>query len=126
MNSQSTDQDTQPETRRYGRHSGGWVGGTILIALGVIFLLQNYTGFHLYNWWALFILLPAVGAFSAAARNYQEAGRVTAGVRTSLFGGLVLVVVTATFLFSLNWTIIGPVLLLLAGAGLLINGVLPE
>ncbi len=113
-------------TYRHHRRSDGWVGGAMLISLGLFLLLQNLTGFALHNWWALFILLPAVGAFTAAWSNYQEAGRMTAGVRGSLFGGCVLCLVSAAFLFGLNWAIVGPVLLLLAGAALLFNAVLPK
>jgi hypothetical protein len=113
-------------TRRHRRHSGGWIGGTMLIALGLILLLQNMTGFGLHNWWALFILLPAAGAFTTAWSVYQETGHFNNAARGSAFGGMVLCLVSATFLFGLNWTIIGPVLLLVAGTAVLLNGVLPQ
>jgi cation transport ATPase len=124
MNEQTSFEST--ESTRNHRRSRGWIGGVMLIALGLLLLLQNLTGFSLHNWWALFILLPAVGAFTAAWNTYQEAGRVTAAVRASLFGGAVLCLVSASFLFSLNWAIVGPALLLLAGAALLINDFLPH
>lgn len=122
MNEDMSSQTPQPSHRR----SGGWVGGAMLIGLGVLLLLQNLTGFSLHNWWALFILIPAIGAFTAAWNNYQETGRVGAAVRGSLFGGVVLCIVAATFLFSLNWTIVGPALLVLVGIALLINGTLSK
>ncbi len=112
---------------RGGRGRGAWVGGVILIILGVVFLLQETGTFALENWWALFILIPAVGAFGRAWRHYQDAGgRITAGVRSSLIGGLVLTVVSAAFLFNLDWGLLGPVLILLAGISLLINALLPR
>lgn len=116
------------EARRASRHSGGaWVGGALLIALGLILLFQNYGILALNNWWALFILLPAVGAFASAARSYQDAGgRLTAPSRASLIGGLVLCLVSAVFLFNLNWTLLGPAIIILAGIGILINAVLPS
>ncbi|HQF70732.1 MAG TPA: hypothetical protein PLH39_05580, partial [Promineifilum sp.] len=43
-----------------------WMPGLGLIAVGVIFLLANFTGFQLHNWWALFILIGAFGAFGSA------------------------------------------------------------
>jgi hypothetical protein len=108
-------------------HGGGWAGGVILIGLGILLLLQNLASFHLNNWWALFILIPAVGGLGAAWSNYQEAGRrMTRAVRSSLFGALVLMLITAIFLFSLDWFIFGPLLLILAGGVLLINTILPE
>jgi hypothetical protein len=33
--------------------------------------------------------------------------------------------VAAIFLFDLNWTVLGPVLIVLAGLGLLLNVILP-
>jgi hypothetical protein len=114
--------------RREGRYQSGgaWVGGAILIALGVIFLLQNFGGLYLQNWWALFILIPAVGAFGNAWRAYQSAdGHLNVQARGSLIGGLVLSMITAIFLFNLNWGLLGPVILILAGIGVLLNAVLP-
>jgi hypothetical protein len=93
--------------------------------LGIIFLLRELTTFSLDNWWALFILIPAVGSFGAAWRSYQNAGgHLTAGSRGSFITGLILTMVTMIFLFNLNWGLLGPILLILAGIGILINVVL--
>ncbi len=106
---------------------GAWIGGAILVILGLVFLLQNMGLFVLVNWWALFILIPAVAAFGSAWRSYQAAGgRLTGGARGSLIGGLVLVLVAAVFLFGLNWGVVGPLLIVLAGIGLLLNAFLPS
>lgn len=53
---------------------GTWIPGIVLIGLGVIFLVQNYMGQQLRNWWALFILIPA---FFTLERGYTsfKAGR---------------------------------------------------
>ena len=99
-----------------------WVTGLIMILLGVAFLLRT-TGnffFPLNNWWALFILIPAIGAFDTAIRLYQHAGnQLTSPALGSLLVGLVLTFVTASFLFNLNWSLFGPILLILAGIGIL-------
>jgi hypothetical protein len=132
MNNQQTNPEyyetpvSQP--RRHGRsQSGGWVGGVILISLGILLLMQNLAGFYLNNWWALFILIPALGGLGAAWSNYQEAGgRLTRAVRSALFGAVILFIVTAIFLFNLEWFVFGPLLLILVGGGLLLNTVLPE
>ncbi len=99
-----------------------WVAGLIMILLGVAFLLRT-TGsfiFPLNNWWALFILIPAVGAFDSAIRLYRNAdNQITGPALGSLLVGLVLTFVTASFLFNLNWSFFGPILLILAGIGIL-------
>jgi len=102
-----------------------WVVGLILILLGGIFLMQNMGRFHFpfTNWWALFILIPALGAFDRAYRVYRQAGdQFTAFARNSMMVGLILTMVAGMFLFNLNWTYFGPILIILVGAGILANG----
>lgn len=115
------------QERRLGRRGGEWMWGILLILLGAILYMRNMNIYILNNWWALFILLPALGSFATAWRISQAAGGgFPARARSALIFGVVLVLVTAMFLFSLNWTILGPILLALAGIGLIINGMLPE
>jgi hypothetical protein len=132
MNDQS---NNEPLDRREARHQrraerladpsrgGSWIAGIILVVLGGIFLLQNMGAyrFPLQNWWALFILIPAVGAFDAAFRTYRREGTFTAPARGSLLVGIVLTLVTAAFVFNISWTYFGPALIILAGLGILFN-----
>ena len=93
-----------------------------MILLGLAFLLRTNGNFifPLNNWWALFILIPAVGAFDSAIRLYRNAdNQITGPALGSLLVGLVLTFVTASFLFNLNWSLFGPLLLILAGIGIL-------
>lgn len=109
--------------------SSGWIGGVILIGAGILLLLQNMhiTGYYWHNWWALFILIPAVTAFGKAWDAYQDAGcRPTAQVRSSLIGGIFLCLLSAMFLFSLSWTIFGPAVMMLIGVSLVVNGLLSK
>lgn len=113
--------------RRAHRHDATpWLGGVILIVLGLIFLAQNFGVATLNNWWALFILIPAVGAFSAAWRRYQAAGEsLTSDALGSLIGGLILTAVSLTFLFNLklgaNGNLVWPILLILGGVAVLLQ-----
>jgi hypothetical protein len=98
------------------------MAGLILIVLGGLFLLRSTGTFDipLTNWWALFILLPALGSFDTARRIYQNEGnRLTAQAGGSVLVGLVLTLVAAAFLFGWNWSFFGPGLLILAGIGFL-------
>ena len=61
------------DERRTRRHGGGWAGGAILIGLGILLLLQNFGNYQFDNWWAFFIMIPALGAFSNAWAAYQDA-----------------------------------------------------
>lgn len=136
-------QNNQPYDRREARRqrraerrdargfpgSSTWVVGLILIVLGGAFLMQNLGKFYFpfTNWWALFILLPALGSLDRAYRAYKNAGdQMTAFARNAGFVGVILLIVAGLFLFNLNWTYYGPMLLILVGLGVLINSVLPS
>lgn len=109
-----------------GEHSDShenhsWIPGVVLIALGVIFLFDNAFGVELDNWWALFILIPAVVNLNNAWRRYRQAGRWTSSARSALTGGLLIGTVALIFLFELSWNLFWPVLLIILGAGILLR-----
>jgi hypothetical protein len=120
------------ETRREafgGAGSSGWIIGVILIVLGGLFLMQNMGTFPfpVNNWWALFILIPAIGAFERAMHYYREANnQITSQVSGSALVGVVLTLVTLGFLFNIGWTYFGPVLIILAGLGILFNSMMKK
>lgn len=89
-----------PQTGR----SPAWIGGLVLILIGAFFLLQNFGWIALGgNWWALFILIPAVVTAGTALMHYCAAGnRLTPAARGSLISSLVLFTVATIFLFDLD------------------------
>jgi hypothetical protein len=110
--------------RRAGRHYG-WLGGAILILLGVALLLQSLGLPFLANWWALFLLIPAFWAFVAAWDCYQDNGRLTRGGVQALAGGILLTILALVFLSNLDLGLWWPVLLIVAGLVLLGTVLLP-
>lgn len=136
MNEQTPINDPEPLDRREARRqrreerlsdssrTGTWTVGLILILLGGMFLMRNMGTFNfpLKNWWALFILIPAVGAIDTALRAYRNAGdQWNAPARGSMGVGILLSLVTIMFLFDLSWIYFGPALIILAGIGILVN-----
>ena len=136
MNEQTQINDPEPLDRREARRqrreerlsdssrTGTWTVGLILILLGGMFLMRNMGTFNfpLKNWWALFILIPAVGAIDTALRAYRNAGdQWNAQARGSMGVGILLSLVTIMFLFDLSWIYFGPALIILAGIGILVN-----
>jgi hypothetical protein len=122
-NEYSYEYETETVTKSTGGSgSVNWVPGVILIAIGVIFLFTNLTGFSLHNWWALFILIPAVKNFGSAWGSYQRHGRFTRSARGSLTGGFILSLIASAFLFNLDWGIIWPLFLIIGGISALFSG----
>jgi hypothetical protein len=103
-----------------------WLIGGILILLGILFLLQNLYGIPVHNWWALFILIPAFGAFNHFWLIYQRDQRLSGPARRSLLSGIFLTLMTAVFMLSVSWSWLFPVALILAGAALLLDYALPK
>jgi hypothetical protein len=116
--------DSPSNSRRSYRGDRSWVVGLALIAVGGVLLSQQFLGLQLVNWWALFLLIPAFGAFESAARRYQERGTAFSGsVTGSFITGLSLLAVTVIFLFGLDWSTIWPIFLILAGIGALLGAI---
>jgi len=110
-----------PSRRRHNNDAGPWIFGGILIIIGVLMLLSNFTGLNMGNWWALFILIPVFGSFGSAWRLYQVHGTISPEVRGPLLGGVILLFVFIMFFFGFNWTLFWPVFLILAGIGALVG-----
>jgi hypothetical protein len=111
--------------RRAGRPYG-WIGGAILILLGIVFLLQNLGIPFLMNWWALIILIPAFWSYVAAWEIYQDHSRITRGAAGSLTVGILLTVLSLVFLLNLAIGLFWPFLLIVGGLALLATGLMPE
>jgi hypothetical protein len=116
----------QERWQRRAARPHGWIGGVILILLGVVFLLRNMGLPFLTNWWALFILIPAFGAYVAAWDIYQDNGRLTRSATSSLTVGILLTGLALVFLFNVALGQYWPVLLILGGLALLGTALLPE
>ncbi len=113
------------QARRESRGSSGWIGGVVLILLGLFFLLQNFSNFELQNWWALFILIPAVSSFANAWNVYRESdNQLTSAVTRPLLSGTILTFIAAIFLFGIDFGLFWPVLIIFGGLMILFNGLL--
>jgi FtsH-binding integral membrane protein len=118
--------DNQEKRHRH-RYWGGLGMGLVVIAVGVVFLLRNlgidlpFLQFH--NWWAIFILIAALGPLSYAAQRWHELGRVDGLVLHSLLSALVIVLVASFFLLDLSWERWWPLFVIYGGLWMLVKGV---
>lgn len=106
------------------RSRGALIGGLMLVLLGLIFLLQNLNligrGF---NWWALFILIPAFGSLWGAWEIFsRNGGRFTSAVRAPLGGGLIILTVAVMFLLDLDWSDWWPLMVAAPGVAIALSG----
>ncbi len=99
----------------------GWMPGIVLILIGAVFLLRNFYHFELHNWWALFILFPALSNFLGAYQQYQQTREVSRRVRGRLFAGLVFTLLSVSFLLGLDFGLLWPAFLILGGLGILLG-----
>ena len=101
--------------------------GVAVIAVGVVFLLRNlgidlpFLQFH--NWWAVFILIGALGPLSYAAQRWHALGRVDGLVLHSLLSALVVLLVASFFLLDLSWERWWPLFVIYGGLWMLVKGV---
>lgn len=112
---------TAQEKRAQRQRDSNWMVGGVLIVLGIIFLISNYTSFQLQNWWAIFILIPALSNLSTAWNAYRADGYLSQRGRSALTWGLVTLAVAVIFLLQLDWGVVWSVLLIIIGLGSLIS-----
>jgi drug/metabolite transporter (DMT)-like permease len=116
-----------PDKGRDRRGPGwAWVGGAVLIVIGVIFLLQQNFGLNMnWPWWALFIYLAAAANFANMWRYYKADGHFGKKATGALVGGLLLTDIASIFIFGGSsfdkWW---PTILISIGAGIVIGGLL--
>ena len=104
-------------------HTSTLAAGVVLILIGAIILVGNLTDLDVgtWNWWALFILIPAMSFLVNAWSVFQAERRLSAAVRGPLVSGVALLLVTSIFLFDLSWGTLWPLFLIIIGVGVLIT-----
>lgn len=103
-----------------------WIG-LIFIGGGAIVLLNQMgiLSFEL-NWWALFILMPAVGALSGAYNRYRMTNSLfDMGVMMPALIGLFMVALSFSMLvgvfWNINWSLYWPIILMIIGLGIIVG-----
>jgi hypothetical protein len=100
-----------------------WIVGFSFLLMGVIFLVQNLTGWQMDDWWYLFLIVPAFASFITAWQRSKESEQIQSWrILRPLALGLFLLAMMFVLIFNLGWFMIPAGLLLIAGI-LLIVGV---
>ncbi|MGH8271225.1 MAG: LiaF transmembrane domain-containing protein [Gammaproteobacteria bacterium] len=110
-------QETRHHHREWNLSSLGV--GLVIIAIGVFFLLYNFNVrlpfMRYHNWWALFILIGAIGPLAQAVRAWRAKGGFDANVLHSLTSAAVIITIALFFLFDVLWNRWWPVFLIYGG-----------
>ncbi|HVC28647.1 MAG TPA: DUF5668 domain-containing protein [Gammaproteobacteria bacterium] len=114
-----------PEPKFRHNHRSGLIMGLIVIAIGVLFLLKNFgillPFMQYHNWWALFILIGAVGPLSYALQRYRSQNKLDGVVLHSLVSAAAIVTVALFFLLELDWNRWWPLFIVFGGLWMLAN-----
>ena len=98
-----------------------WIIAVVLILVGSVLIVTNFTGFEFDNWWALFMLIPAGFMFVTVWRDRQENGRLTNRSTGALIAGIAILAMLAIFLFDLDWGKLWPLAFILGGIAVLLG-----
>ncbi len=127
--SDDRDAEIEPEkteAKHHEKDAPGWIAGGVLLMMGLLLLVSNLTGAPFNNWWALFILIPALGSLYTGLKHYSEAGAFTEAARKPITGGLILLMISVIFLFNLDWSTLWPFFLIVAGGMMLVTAIWPR
>lgn len=99
------------------KQNGGFQmsAGLMMVGIGVIFLINEITNFQIINWWAIFILVPAVLNWGNAYKLFQETGTITKEVIQMVLTSLFPVIVASIFFFDMDWGKVWPVFIIIGG-----------
>jgi len=113
----------KPGKKVHRRPTSGIVWGLLLISLGVYFFLRELDIIDMgFNWWAIFILLPAFGFFTGAWELFWRKRRLNAAVRSSFGSGLIVLTVALILLLDLRWRIWWPMMVMVPGFAIFLGG----
>lgn len=109
---------------QHKQRPGKFFWGIILIFAGVFVLSQQlgWLGPN-FNWWAVFIFIPAIGSLTGAYTEFRKNGRFNAGVRSAFGSGLIILTVAFILLFGLSWRLWWPLMVIVPGFSLFLNGI---
>jgi hypothetical protein len=94
----------------------------VFIAVGVVLIISNVSGFEFDNWWVLFMLVPAALFVKNIYDDYRVNGRLTARSTGAIIATLAILATAATFLFeAITWGMIWPIGLIFAGIAIFLG-----
>lgn len=108
------------------RNASSLTGAIILIVIGIFLILQRLGISGFKNWWAIFILIPAISSTGNLIREILNGEGFHFAMASTILGILFPAVVALIFLFGLDWNLYWPVFIILAGSSMILTGFIDE
>lgn len=121
MGDEMKDLKDEEKAKGSGEKGSNWILAGVLIVVGLGLLMSNFTGFSFDNWWALFLLIPALMMFKNVYGDYQTNGRLTSSSTGPLIAGLAILVMLVVFIFNLSWSGLWPLAFIFGGIAVLLS-----
>ena len=112
-----------------GKHNRGpssnlWIGLAFVTGGAIVLLNQSGLLSFELNWWALFILFPALGSFSGAYDRYRATNNLfDMSVMMPALIGLFMLALAFNLLigngWNFNWNLYWPMILIIIGLGMI-------
>ena len=107
-----------------GPSSNLWIGLAFIAGGAVVLLNQSGMLSFELNWWAFFILIPAIGSFSNAYNRYRATNNLfDMSVMMPVLIGLFMIGLMFNLLigngWNFNWNLLWPIMLIIIGLGMI-------
>jgi len=101
-----------------------WIGLAFIAGGAVILLNQSGLLSFELNWWAFFILIPAIGSFSSAYNRYRATNNIfEMSVMMPALIGLFMIGLMFNLLsgngWNFNWNLLWPIMLIVIGLSMI-------
>lgn len=112
------------DKRNWATSSNLWIG-LAFIAGGVVVLLNQSGVLSIkFNWWAFFIVIPAIGSLHNAYRRYRATNNLfDMGVMIPALMGLFMIGLMYNLLsgngWNFNWNLLWPLMFIIIGLGMI-------
>ena len=107
-----------------GPSSNLWIGLAFITGGAIVLLNQSGLLSFQLNWWAFFILIPAIGSFSNAYNRYRATNNLfDMSVMMPALIGLFMIGLMFNLLsgngWNFNWNLLWPIMLIIIGLGMI-------
>ena len=118
------DTNNNSDKRNWVPSSNLWIGLAFIAGGAIILLNQSGLLSFEFNWWAIFILIPAIGSFSSAYNRYRATNNLfDMSVMMPALIGLFMIGLMFNLLsgngWNFNWNLLWPIMLIVIGLGMI-------